>query len=250
MKRVNCRSVCFQIDAAEAGWEPSSTITEHLLTCDNCRAFFADRAKLRQMVAGLGQVEVPPDFDFRLRARLAAEDQRPTRSFSFGGLRLRMPTAVVATLAVIVVGAFVFRSLNVQPVTTTSLRGPDLVNDSQPSNVTGPIDGRDVGLGANPSVPKQPPPRLQRRVNQVAANQKGRANSRDFSSGSAPVVKNEESVASAFAVDTSQQSLKVSLDDGTGVSRTISVPRVSFGSQRAFGEQSAFIKTSASKGDW
>jgi hypothetical protein len=87
---------------------------------------------------------------------------------------------------------------------------------------------------------------------QVAANRKSRAATKEFSSAAAEVVKRDELVADdeyAFKIDGSQQSLKVSLEDGTGVYRTISVPRVSFGSQRAFGEQPIFVKTS-SNGAW
>ncbi len=60
---------------------------------------------------------------------------------------------------------------------------------------------------------------------------------KDFSSLSASRVRREESsmstsVPTVFPIDTSYQSLRVSLDDGTGTWRTISLPTVSFGSQR------------------
>jgi hypothetical protein len=87
---------------------------------------------------------------------------------------------------------------------------------------------------------------------QVATNRKSRAATREFSSAPAEVVKREQLVADeeyAFKIDGSQQSLTVSLEDRTGVYRTISVPRVSFGSQRTFGDQPLFVKAS-SNGAW
>jgi hypothetical protein len=59
----------------------------------------------------------------------------------------------------------------------------------------------------------------------------------DFSSMPATVLRREGSVAlvgstTVFPIDTANQSLRVSLDDGSGNWRTISLPTVSFGSQR------------------
>jgi hypothetical protein len=45
-------------------------------------------------------------------------------------------------------------------------------------------------------------------------------------------VKEGENAFEAFSLDASLDSFKVSLDDGRGNARTISVPTISFGSQR------------------
>jgi hypothetical protein len=77
---------------------------------------------------------------------------------------------------------------------------------------------------------------------------------RDFSLSSGSVVRHEESVATAdvpavFPIDTSYQSLKVSLDDGSGTWRIISLPTVSFGSQRVLATGSLSNQLSP-KGVW
>jgi hypothetical protein len=71
----------------------------------------------------------------------------------------------------------------------------------------------------------------------------------DFSSLQAPVIQGSQTVTSSdpgFPVDASQQSLKVSLLDGRGNRKMISVPTVTFGSQRVVPTSTSF----APKGVW
>jgi hypothetical protein len=68
------------------------------------------------------------------------------------------------------------------------------------------------------------------------------------------VVRQDDVIASVetspvFAVETSSEPLKVSLDYETGVSRTISLPTLSFGSQRTLAGSKSAVKTST-KGVW
>jgi hypothetical protein len=75
--------------------------------------------------------------------------------------------------------------------------------------------------------------------------------SQDFSNDRAPVINGSETLESSpppavFALDASMQSLRVSLDDGRGNARTISVPTISFGSQRMMTNAHQFAK----KGVW
>lgn len=252
MNQVDCRSVCLQIEEAELGWTPTATLSAHLQTCDSCRLFFDERMKLRQMVACLGQVQAPADFDFRLRARIAAREAKTSNRFQLAGIRFGFPTAAVAAIFMLVVGVTLFRSFKVEPPPTqpiaTVVTNPPTLNpvSQEPASVA-------IAETTSPKGSSEQFLTLTRRRAEFATNQKRiRPASRDFSSVPAQVVKQDETVATvapAFPIDTSQQSLKLSLDDGTGVYRTISVPRVSFGSQRAFGEQSSFIKTS-SNGVW
>lgn len=53
-------------------------------------------------------------------------------------------------------------------------------------------------------------------------------------------------VSAAFPIDTSLESFKVSLDDGRGNAKIISVPTISFGSQRIVQSANQF----APKRDW
>ena len=54
----------------------------------------------------------------------------------------------------------------------------------------------------------------------------------DSSSERAIVLSNSQPYSMIFPIDASLQSFKVSLDDGRGNARTISVPTLTFGSQR------------------
>ncbi len=74
------------------------------------------------------------------------------------------------------------------------------------------------------------------------------ASSMDFSSKGAEVMRVGEpaGVSAAFQIDASLQSFKVSLDDGRGNAKTISVPTISFGSERIVQSGNQF----APKRDW
>jgi hypothetical protein len=78
---------------------------------------------------------------------------------------------------------------------------------------------------------------------------------KEFSSTPAPVVKQEEAVASLerfpiFLIEASSQPLRLSLDYSSGVSRTISVPALSFGSERVLVGDGLSLVKSSPKGAW
>ncbi|MGH9880925.1 MAG: hypothetical protein ACRD6N_05770, partial [Pyrinomonadaceae bacterium] len=104
----------------------------------------------------------------------------------------------------------------------------------------------------NPVAPQRTQKKTRMQPRQTVARM-DRTTSKDFSSLPAPVVKRADSIANAasvFPIDASYDSMKLSLDDSSGVSRTISLPRVSFGSQRVLaGEPGSKVKTST-KGIW
>ena len=246
MKVMDCRIVQVQIEEAELGRSRSADLSAHLKECKRCSTFLDERTKLRQLVASLGQVEAPPDFHFRLKARLASNEG--SRSYSFSRLSLGIPAGAVAALLVVVGSLFLIRQQ--EPISTSP--PPEVVRKeatvvNSPSIII-PSSAQVVSSVQDLAKTKK---QVMKPAVQFTASRK-RPASRDFSTVPAPVMKQNESVAAlstAFPIGSSPQSLKVSLDDGTGVYRTISVPRVSFGSQRAFGEQSAFVKTS-SNGIW
>ena len=246
MKVMDCRLVQSQIEEAELGRSLSADLSAHVQGCQQCSTFLDERTKLRHLVASLGQVEAPPDFDFRLKARLASNER--SRSYSFGKLLLGIPAAAVAALLIVVGTLFLIRQP--EPISTSPVQA--LVRKEAPV-VSSPSPTTPPSAGVLPSVqePGQTRKRIAKPAVQFSASQR-RPATREFSTVPAPVMKQDESLAAlpeAFPIGSSPQSLKLSLDDGTGVYRTISVPRVSFGSQRAFGEQSAFVKTS-SNGIW
>jgi len=69
---MSCKDCRVEIEEIEQGQSLSAATGAHLAACAECRAFRDERLALRQMIAGLEVVTAPADFDFRLRARIAA----------------------------------------------------------------------------------------------------------------------------------------------------------------------------------
>jgi hypothetical protein len=242
--KVTCQSLCLLIDEADLGWEPDKSAREHLRECNDCRVFFTERSKLRQCLSNLGTVQAPADFDFRLRARLA--QTKPARS-AFGSFSFGWRTATVAALVLVLGGAMIFRELLREAphqIAEQPVPAPTEQNQSDKAAVAVTTSSSESGPTLVPESTSQP------RRGPVVSHK--RINTREFSSSTAPVVRRQDQVAdagSAFPIDAGSEPLNVSLDDGSGVPRTISVPRVSFGSQRLVASEPAFSKTSG-RIDW
>src|SRR5689334_6869178 len=104
-----CRDVRREIDQSELCQSLSADAAAHVAGCAACGQFRDERARLRELVGALQPVTAPPDFDMRLRARLARERDLPKQPFIF---RFVMSTPVIATAAVLVMiaGTIVFMS--------------------------------------------------------------------------------------------------------------------------------------------
>lgn len=262
MRTINCRSVCREIEEVDLGQQLSGLAIEHMRSCPQCLSFYEDSLKLRQLAASLVTVEAPADFDVRLRARLANEKPGLARKFAIAGSSFGLPSVALATVALVLgLGAgFLLRVL--RPTNSSTPARVETTNANRPNtlanNQGSPRDDRETGATLNvaKSAPKhqrsEKPAVLRTTVAGLRNN--GRVVAKDLSSLPAAVVRREESVASAgtspiFPIDASYQALKVSLYDATGVSRTIWLPSVSFGSQRVLTSSSSPMTTSA-KGIW
>jgi hypothetical protein len=237
MKDRQCEVIRRELEEAALNDEFRATASSHLETCADCREFHRQQTKLRQIVGSLGTVDAPADFDFRLRARLAADADKP--GFRFWTMTVR-GLATAAVLVVFGVGALMIWQSMQQPAPTNIAITPQ-----QPPQTIAPPpleDGnRELGLVSHGGTPlpaiadnNTPPP--SRKVDrQRALKQKQPITAVDFSNVGANVVSNTRlgvDTATIFPIETSLQSLKVSLDDGRGNARTISFPTVSFGQQR------------------
>ncbi|HEX8189157.1 MAG TPA: hypothetical protein VF586_12450, partial [Pyrinomonadaceae bacterium] len=67
-----CKAYRREIDGAADGRPLSAGARDHAAVCGACRDGLRERERLRALVVGLGKVEAPADFEFRLRARMAA----------------------------------------------------------------------------------------------------------------------------------------------------------------------------------
>ena len=249
MKDKRCEPVRRELEDLMLNEDFSTTTIEHLQTCADCRDFQRQQTKLRQIVGSLGTVNAPADFDFRLRARLAADAQEPSfrfRTFAVRGL------ATAAVLVVFGVGAVVVWQRAQKDVPVVAEAPPQVAT---PPQVAPPIQHRETNQGdvvqqqSTPVVAEHitPPRKIER--GPKASGLKRTVSAVDFSSERAPLVSNTNPAANTttvFPIDASLQSLKVSLDDGRGNARTISFPTVSFGSQRVLTSANQL----APKGAW
>lgn len=268
MRVANCKTVCREIEEADHGQRFTVPVMEHLGGCAQCQRFYGERRKLREMVASLEPVAAPPDFDLRVRSRLANErvDRHP--GFLFSNLTFRFPSLALATLVLVIGGVFAYRVWIAPPsnIVAVQTEAPDASAPSpqreQPPSDSGVRPNTDIRLLATEKDNAHQAIRRDRQLKKrsplrstVALRNSRRLATREFSSTAAPLIKKEETVASlesspVFPIETASQPLRLSLDYSGGVSRTISVPALSFGSERVIiGGSSSLVKNTP-KGAW
>lgn len=253
MRKNNCEVIRRELDELALDQTWSSSAAEHLQACSACRQFQQKQNKLRHIVGSLGTVEAPPDFDFRLRARLANDSSNTAFHLSWPFARRGL--AVAAMVLLIATGVVLVRNVldrQQAPVEITNNNPPAV---SQPSTVpanttspTAPVKPEEFSAAIPPRAPQKI---KSERSSQGVPRSKRQIAAVDFSSERAPVIAGSEPAATShvvavFPIDASMQSLKVSLDDGQGNARIISVPTITFGSQRTLQSGNQF----APKGIW
>ncbi len=261
MRTMNCRNIRREIE--EAG-PMSSDVEMHLANCTTCATLARQQANLHKIVSSLGTVEAPGDFDFRLRARLAA-DKRQSRPFMLAGLSFGVRSAAMAMILVLFGAAVLFvalRNRSDNPTPEVVAGGPQNAIRVLPEVGTVPVPSTTPERAAQPQIvatadvvgskSAKPSPVKRRGTNltTLATYRDGRTSyggTRDSSGTGAVVLNSNQGVA--FPIEASYQSLKVSIDDGRGSSRTISLPTVSFGSQRALSQDASPLMASA-RGAW
>ena len=269
MRNMNCRNIRREIEEEGSDHLLSSSAKDHIENCLECRTFSEDRLKLREMLSSLGAVTAPDDFDFRLRARLASEKRGGADPFVMRNISFGFRSAAFATILLLIGSAFLFvrfsgpadSSLSAKDTkpSSTTIDKPAI---KQPGNGEQPVaqvvpgqqtnQPRTVETNLNP-VSLREQRSTKRHVglrNEVAAvRDNPRIKTRDLSSTPAPVFRPTDTMAtngsSVFPIGASYQSLKVLLDDGRGSSRTISLPSVSFGSQRVLAQDQSPLLASA-----
>jgi len=94
----DCKVFRTEIDEAADGGALGARATAHVESCAACGDEMRGRAALRGLVRGLGRVEAPADFEYRLRARMARSKPGGGHR-AFGGL---FPVSGLAWAAVAV----------------------------------------------------------------------------------------------------------------------------------------------------
>jgi hypothetical protein len=259
MRTIDCQNIRREVDEMAPDDLLSVFATRHLDLCPECRTFSEEQRKLQVILSSLETVEAPGDFDFRLRARLAGEKAGnahfPLTKLSFG-----LRAAALASLLV-AFGSVAF--LNLRPSSDKSLVSNNVSNHATPaSNVVNSQPGAVappslVATDVKPVSAGQEGSAVQRRrvgassAASASARNNSRMGTRDMASKAATLIKASELNARAadFPIEASSQPMKVSLDNGRGNSRTISLPPVSYGSQRVLAQGSSPLIASA-RGSW
>lgn len=243
MKDTRCEPVRRELEELMLNEEFSATATEHLRTCAACGEFQQQQTKLRQIVGSLGTVSAPADFDFRLRARLAADS--PAAGFRYWSFAVK-GLAMAAILVVFGVGvAIIWQREKPHPAVA---EGPRIQSPAEQQPRAGSKQQNPPQVISSPApavtpilaVNNEPKRRVER---PFVVKAKRSLTAVDFSSERANVVSNARPAINnepVFPIEASLQPLKVSLDDGRGNARTISFPSVSFGSQRVLTNANQF----------
>ena len=240
MRQNICEVIRRELDELMLDEMCSTAAVDHLGDCAACREFHEKQAKLRHIVGSLGTVAAPADFDFRLRARLANESSSAASHFNFiewPSVRRALTAAVL--LLVFAAGAFLIRNILNRPVAVEEVAkeapAPKTYETPKSHESVTPKSLESAKQDDMPVVvtKRQQENRIDRPT-QVAIRNTRTLGTVDSSSIRAEVINGAEPVGTSatFPIDASWQSFKVSLDDGRGNAKTISVPTISFGSQR------------------
>jgi hypothetical protein len=264
----DCKVFRTEIDVAAEGGALGCDAATHVESCAACGEELRGRAALRGLVRGLGRVEAPPDFEFRLRARMAASKPGSGRglfagSFPVGGLAWAAVTVCILS----VTAAVYFRQA--QPTTQSAPNGGEVASvpqvnatptDAESNNTDEkatptPASGKTfVAGGTTTSVfqtvatPKRAAsqPHERESVAHVSRGELTRGGSIDADLRPAgvilPQLNNVSSVASrvpaqGIQLGTSAGTLRVVLRDERGT--LVPMRTVSFGSQEPLSRQTA-----------
>ena len=230
MREAKCETVRRELEELTLGEDCSMNATQHLRECGDCREFHQKQTKLRQIVGSLGVVEAPADFDFRLRARLANESS--SAGFHLRSMQWFFATKgfAAATMILLFIGGVVylrtFVNDDVKPqIVSHAPEPPQPGPKPVERNVVVPDQTQVVASDSNG-------PRRSRGVERRVTPRRAPLVAVDLGSERPPVISDSQRHSLIFPIDASLQSLKFSFDDGRGNARTISVPTITFGSQR------------------
>jgi hypothetical protein len=255
---MNCQTCRAEIEELEAGARLNDDASAHLRVCPECGAFHEERESLRKLVGSLGPVHAPPDFDFRLRARLAAaKTGAGQRSPWLAFLASAPAIGIAAAFALLVAGFVIYRQVKSVPTSRelahdAAVEQPAPGNSVQESKQPGgevaegiPVESvrKDNSSGVvevkhqRASVNVRNGSRRNVAAQTVAKAPQGMSN--DSASSVANVItpaRRQPFSAAAnevveLPVRSAAQPVRVSLDDMRGARRTVTLEPVVFGSQ-------------------
>jgi hypothetical protein len=251
---MNCQACQIEIEELELGEPLSDAASTHVKLCVSCRAFHDERQALRRLVNGLGTVSAPPDFEFRLRARLAAASNGGSRRFSLRTFLSSAPAvALAASFALLVAGVVIYKQVRTKTATNPT---PDIAQVNEQKNVnaaaapspaskTTTSDKENAPVVQTGGVRQQPAPLTANGKNPLRHQPRQVDATSQQLTSSEKAVKEAPSIKPANDSDTiyvsnqlvqlpvrsPMQPVRVSLDDKNGAKRTVTLEPVVFGSQ-------------------
>ena len=254
---TDCKTYRSEIEESANGL--SDVTRAHAESCSACGEFLRVSETLRRLVGGLERVEAPADFEFRLRARMAARrGTRGGKPFAGRGNLYGFGAVAAALCFLAVLASLYFRQSqrltpggearnNARAEVITESGPPQVaVNIKQSTtanppgvNITDAVATATKTKGAwTRSVVRQRLREVARAgdVRKVSAN-----NTLIASATSAPVI--------SLTLGNSPETLRVVLRDEHGAARVVPVRAVSFGSQELLARESVGRRASVKENE-
>jgi hypothetical protein len=238
-----CKVFRREIEEAADGGAMGADASAHAALCRACGDELRERGSLRALVGGLGKVDAPADFEFRLRARMsAAKIDRGHGRFSGARWLYGFAPVAVAACFVVVSATLYFRQAprpQKSDATAVAVSPPRNTESDRASSINNiqsrPAESSAVAAETVTKVnqPRVASPRTYRPVQKVNARA---VQSREVAAkavgrtGVEPGTL-ESSVTGAQVIRLSPEPLRVILRDERGAERVVPMRSVSFGSQ-------------------
>ena len=245
MNAKECRATRREIDESELNQRLSDQAQAHVAVCTSCRYFCAERTSLRELVGSLEPVTAPGDFETRLRARINSEQGRARQPFVFRFVTSTPALAAAALVVMLATSLIWLIQRNSSPTPPLAAKPPASPSvPSAPSNVGSklPDESTDVSKGTKGPVStatatgnvEKPGSQDRNSRSAVAGNRSRPAGptATDYGVSAAKSIKQIEPRPGEVSLSAPRNPMVVSMQDGRGATREISLPPVSFGSQR------------------
>jgi hypothetical protein len=278
---MNCQTCRIEIEELGTVERLGDDARAHLSVCALCRAFHDERQSLKRLIGGLGTVDAPPDFDFRLRARISETKRAGNHHSSWRSFLASAPAiGLAASFALLVAGVFFYNQTKPSPViaekpaaTSTELpeqkpvqananpapaagapavapRGSDIIEkDDEAGTVAVAVKHqRSRATGSNRNTARREASQPGANDAQIISNDTAvRSAQQIVPNGAAPFNAGMNPIVE-LPVRSASQPMRIFIDDKSGAKRTLTLEPVVFGSQDLMGRNTS--RAAASHGIW
>ncbi len=278
---MSCKIYQSEIAEATTGGELSGEAHAHIASCRKCLRAYEARVVVKSLVGGLEKIEAPSDFEFHLRARLAASKMATRHTPRRAWFVPSLASIALAACFVLTIAATVFlkRAATTQSVAQTSSSAPalassvlatDIRRDVVPGSEVSEINGGSPQIvkikkaGVNNFSQQQTAGLSKAEGKRFAgARRLAASESSDLSLRSANVITEEGAPVRFVHVNNtapisiqvrsaSIEPLRIIWRDEQGNARPVSIKSVSFGAQNTSGlpPQSTITSRTDVEGVW